>query len=278
VLLGAIVEVGKRFARKAESAGISEAMAAAAGRLSEVVSDALGTMGDALDFLPKLLDSRNFRFPSDAEVDQMVGTVLDFAQRVQQRFLERAQQINLSSSNASAISGLAGSFQQIFDAVAAAIDAFKKFSETPRSGLNIEDFSLFLDSLFAMFNSASSQAGGAQAIADALTSIVGAMQSLGEESGTAIGESLVDALAAAIRAGAGDVQSALSEVLSERGTGGGTGSVQLNGGGGTGSGQGQIVNNVVNNFNSTVINFSQTTTPDVAAQAGLSIAGIKALF
>jgi len=269
-------ELARSFADEAQQAGISEAWAEAGQRVAAVIGDAVGALGDTIEVALKLVDPE-LMLPSVAQLAPKLSAVLRLLNATVTAFANEADSIQIDQD---AATRLANTVKPITDALGGLIDLVQSFTGLNLGMSGYANLRSFLTMIFDVFEDFSPDASKVNAVAAALSTMLGGLQNVANVQGIAIGGSLVDGIVTGIQQGSGKLAGALQGALGGAqltGTANAAGKVQagqigaLNGGSG-----GQTT---INNYYTTnnIVNLSQVVPSSVAAQTATSaVAG--ALF
>jgi hypothetical protein len=220
LLIQGAVAVARQFGEKAAQANIKAEWQKAGEALASVFGHAADSLTGALELGAKLLDPET-QIPSIGQIDGKLTAILSLVQTVVQRFAEKAASVG--PDTAKSAGGLADAVKSVFDAISQVIKAVQDAAGLYLGTSGFNNIAALLSYLFDTFDQFAGRAEGVNAVTAAITSLLGGLQALVSQAGTAAGTSWAQQFAAAITANAGLIQSAIQGALApgNAGTGGG---------------------------------------------------------
>jgi phage-related protein len=275
LLIGNVIALAQQFGQAAAGAGITDAWTEAGQRLADIVGNALGSMKDTLDFALRLADNE-IRVPSASQISGKLRAILAVMREAVTSFANEADSIEIDQD---AAQKLATTVKPITDALGGLIELVQSFTGLNLGMSGYANLRSFLTMIFDVFEDFSPDADKVNAVAAALSTMLGGLQNVANAQGIAIGGSLVDGIVTGIQQGTGKIAGALQGALGGAqltGTAGAAGKAQAGQLGALNSGGGQttISNTYITN---NIVNLSQVVPASVATQTATSaVAG--ALF
>jgi len=271
LLIQNVIALAQQFGQAAAGAGITEAWAEAGQRLTDLVGNALGSMKDTLDFALRLADNE-IRVPSASQITGKLRAILAVMREAVTSFANEAGSIQVDQT---AATNLANTVKPITDALGGLIDLVQSFTGLNLGMSGYNNLRSFLTMIFDVFRDFSPNAEAVNAVAAALSTMLGGLQNVANVQGIAIGGSLVDGIVTGIQQGTGKIAGVLQGALGgSQLTGGANAAGKAHAGGLNGGGQTTITTTYITN---NIVNLSQVVPASVAAQTATSaVAG--ALF
>ena len=260
LLIANLIVIFKKFEAAASSAGITDAAQKAVQAFQQGAGAAVDTIDKALDFIPKLLESRNLRLPSGPQVDDLLSPILGIIQQVFSAF--SAQAGGIDADTVKTVQAYAASLNAVWDAIDAAITAVQNAAGIHVESSGFNNIRALLFDLFSMFGDFAGQGNAVNQVAAAISTMLGSIQNLVAGAGYSAGSTWISQFAQAIRDGAAGLAAVVHEAMPTPSGGGGGGATTI-----------------TNNITTTNITLNvYTSDPNAVSTAGNMVIDLKARY
>jgi hypothetical protein len=147
------------------------------------------------------------------QIQAKLTAVLNFLQAVVTQFAASATSMTSQGVDFKAVTDIANAAKSAFDVIMSAVDTISTLREKHISMDDLDEIRSFLRNVFSIFNEFSGDASNVEAVTNAVTTLLGGIQTRVSSAGYTAGQTWGQRFAAGITAATGTIQTAVRGAL-----------------------------------------------------------------